>query len=220
MTSPAAKDDPPTGSSPKEVLAPALANGASTPVPPLATTPLIPIAPSGPPTFVTPSHFSQRLKNHLKGLYTKNMRRPIQTCVLVEADRCLQGSYGRMKVFQKKASLLSCAIDIVKTLTFLPEYARDEIMYRTASGKQMLSVDLAWRRMKQIDREIRRSIIPKIKELMDPARSHEEVCQSYLQSEYVSLGSMPRLILKQRSLWSSILTYLAIFFAYSPIVQM
>lgn len=94
-------------------------------------------------------------------------------------------------MFQKKAALLSCAIDIVKTLTFLPDFGRDEIMYRTASGKQQLSVDLAWRRMKQIDREIRRAIVPKIKELMAPSQSHGEVCQNYLQSEYEMVSNQP-----------------------------
>ena len=59
-------------------------------------------------------------------------------------------------------------------------------MYRTASGRQLLSVDLAWRRMKQIDREVRRSIIPKVKEIEGrEAKGHLVVCQEYLQAEYV-----------------------------------
>lgn len=130
--------------------------------------------------------FPEHLLDILNGVYTVNMRRSVQTCVLIEADRCLNLQYGRLKAFQRKVALHDTATDIVETLTFIPSHHRVEIMYRTASSKVMLSPELTWRRMKLIDREIKKTIVPKIMELVAPGKTHDEVCKEYLQLEYVS----------------------------------
>ncbi len=59
-----------------------------------------------------------------------------------------------------------------------------EIMYRTNTGKIMLTPDLTWRRMKLINREIKKNITPKIKALNLSGKSHDELCNYYLQREY------------------------------------
>jgi len=92
--------------------------------------------------------------------------------------------YKRLKAFQRKVALHDTASDIVDTLEFIPPHYRIEIMYRTATSKVMLSPELTWRRMKLIDREIRKTIIPKIMEIDVGGKSHEEICNVYLQREY------------------------------------
>lgn len=131
-----------------------------------------------------PLTFQERLRTLLNGPYTVNMRRSVQTCVLIEADRCLKMQYDRLKAFQRKVALHDTAADIVDSLTFIPPHCRIEIMYRTATSKVILSPELSWRRMKLIDREIKKTIVPKIMELSTPGKTHTQLCEMYLQREY------------------------------------
>jgi len=114
------------------------------------------------------------------------MRRCIQTVVLYEANRCLEKRYSVLRPFQRKVALFDAARDIINTLDFIPSYQRAEIMYRTAKTKIPLSPDLTWQRMKVIDREVKKIIVPKIKPLFDENKTHEEICNEYIQSEYES----------------------------------
>ena len=63
-----------------------------------------------------------------------------------------------------------------------------EIMFRTASGKVPLSPELAWRRMKLIDRELAKQIIPGVKPFMGPGKSHAQACDAYIQSQYEAVS--------------------------------
>jgi len=60
------------------------------------------------------------------------------------------------------------------------------VMFRTQAAKLPLSPELAWRRMKVIDREVEKSIVCKIKPFLDKGKTHEEVCEEFIRSEYVS----------------------------------
>jgi hypothetical protein len=151
-----------------------------------------PIAPAPTPAPLADKHlltFPEHLKRILNGFYTVNMRRSVQTCVLVEADRCLKMQYRRLKAFQRKVALHDTASDLVDTLSFIPPHQRLEIMYRTATSRVILSPELTWRRMKLIDREIKKNIIPKVMQLSEPGKTHDEICKLYLQKEYVSFYS-------------------------------
>lgn len=133
------------------------------------------------------STFSERLQNILgDSSYTISMRRSVQTCVLLEADRCLKQQYKRLKPFQRKVALHDTASDIVDTLSFIPPHYRIEIMYRTAASKALLTPELSWRRMKLIDREIQKTIVPKVMQMSTTEKTHDEICNMYLQQEYVS----------------------------------
>ncbi len=99
--------------------------------------------------------FLERLQKALLGTYYPSMRRSVQTCVLFEADRCLNMQYKRLKPFQRKVALHDTASDIVETLTFIPPHYRIEIMYRTNTKKELLTPEFSWRRMRMIDRDIK-----------------------------------------------------------------
>ena len=91
------------------------------------------------------------------------------------------------KPFQQKYALLATAIDLLKTLDFLDDSARQEIMF---AGKEPLAPHQAWRRKGLITKEMNQTFLPKAKELMgdedNQERSHDEICEMLLQSMYVS----------------------------------
>jgi len=120
----------------------------------------------------------------MQGQYSPNQRRSVQTVVLYEADRCLKSRYKNLRPFQRKIALYDCAADLVNTLDWIPGGHKNEVMFRTATGKKPLSPDLAWRRMKLIDREIAKTIIPGVKPLMGPGKTHQEACDDYIQAQF------------------------------------
>ena len=154
--------------------------------------------------------FSSRLMELLGGRYSPAMRRSIQTVVLYEADRCLRERYSALRLFQRKIALYDAASDIINTLVFIPPYHRIEIMFRTASGKVPLSPDLAWRRMKLIDREIQKTIVPKIRPFLDPERGHRECCNDFIQAQYEAVSGVKGR--NHPSVWEY--SHLSIFLAY------
>lgn len=131
--------------------------------------------------------FAERFAEAIGERYSPAMRRSVQTVVLYEANRCLKDRYSALRPFQRKIALYDTAVDLINTLDIIPSHLRSEIMYRTASGKLPLSADLAWRRMRLIDREIAKTIIPKIKPFCeDNDKDHKTICAEFIQDQYVS----------------------------------
>lgn len=112
------------------------------------------------------------------------MRRSVQTVVLYEANRCLKERYSLLRPFQRKVALYDTSRDIIETLDFIPIYQRMQIMFRTSKAKVPLTPELTWRKMKVIDRELTRKVIPKVKPFLEETKTHEEICNSFIQSEY------------------------------------
>jgi len=120
--------------------------------------------------------------------YYPSQRRSVQTAVLYEANRCLNSRYSALRPFQRKIALYDCAVDLINSLTFIPPYHKLEIMFRTASGKVPLSPELAWRRMKLIDREISKVIVPGVKPFMRGGKSHSAACDAFIQKQYETVS--------------------------------
>jgi len=128
--------------------------------------------------------FSERVKKEVNGIYQPTMRRFIQTIALYEADRCLQERYQVLRPFQRKIALYDVCTDLIGTLKFIPESLTVSIMFRTASGGVLLTPELAWRRMKQVDKDIEKSIIPNLMPLLNENKSHKDVCSYWIQQQY------------------------------------
>ena len=96
--------------------------------------------------------------------------------------------YPQLKPFQKKLALLATAVDLLKTLDFLDDDQRQEIMLCTKASKEPLAPGAAWRRMNLISAKISKNILPKGKELIEnddnSGKRHEEICELLLQSMY------------------------------------
>lgn len=133
--------------------------------------------------------FQVRVKNALNGQYKPCMRRSLQAVALYEADRSLKHLYPQLRPFQKKHALYATAVDLLSTLDFLTENHEQEIMFRTNASKDLLTPQLAWRKMKMAAREIKQTILPKAKEVMETdasnkGKSHEEFCELLLQTMF------------------------------------
>ena len=102
----------------------------------------------------------------------------------------LTNRYSTLRPFQRKSALIATATDLINSLDFLNDYHRQEIMFRTQASREPLDSHLAWRRMKQISREINETILPKAKEVIENEdnmeKSHDEICDALLQSMFVS----------------------------------
>jgi len=154
--------------------------------------------------------FPDRLAESIGGRYSAAMRRSVQTVVLYEANRCLKDRYSALRPFQRKIALYDTAVDLINTVEVIPPYLRNEIMYRTASGKLPLSADLAWRRMKLIDREIQKIIIPKITPFFGSDKDHKDICNEFIQDQYEIVSGVKGK--KHPSVWEY--SHLNIFLAY------
>jgi len=128
--------------------------------------------------------FTARVEKAIHGKYSASMRRFIQTISLYEADRCLKNRYKVLRPFQRKIALYDVCVDLIDTLKFIPEYHRLSIMFRTASGKVPLTPELAWRRMKQVDKDIDKTVVPDLRSLLDEDKPHDDVCQEYIQKQF------------------------------------
>lgn len=103
----------------------------------------------------------------------------------------LASRYGQLRPFQRKIALYGTVLELLNTLDFLTDEQRSHIMLRTQASGERLPMDLAWRRMKVLDKEIKTAILPKVKGLFEgglgDGKTHEEICEMVLQSDYVSL---------------------------------
>jgi len=153
--------------------------------------------------------FGDRLATFIGG-YNPSMRRSVQTVVLYEANRVLKERYETLRPFQRKIALFDTCNDIIETIDIIPTYLKPEIMFRTVAGKVPLSPDLAWRRMKLIDREIVKTIVPLIKPFMALDKSHDEVCDEFIQNQYEATSGVQGK--NHPSLWEY--SHINIFLAY------
>lgn len=59
-------------------------------------------------------------------------------------DHSLKDQYSSLKPFQRKWALVATAVELLKSLDFLNDYQRQEIMFRTGTSKEQLPPVLAW----------------------------------------------------------------------------
>lgn len=92
-----------------------------------------------------------RVKDVLgEGGYSEQMRRSLQTIVLHEAFRCIKPRLGTLRPFQRKAAFIDQAHALVQTMDFLYSHQREEILWRTATSKEPMSAEIAWKRQKLV----------------------------------------------------------------------
>ncbi|EED93904.1 predicted protein [Thalassiosira pseudonana CCMP1335] len=100
----------------------------------------------------------------------------------------LASRYGQLRPFQRKIALYGTVLELLNTLDFLTDEQRSHIMLRTQASGERLPMDLAWRRMKVLDKEIKTAILPKVKGLFEgglgEGKTHDEICEMVLQSDY------------------------------------
>lgn len=99
--------------------------------------------------------FQDRLKHAIgpRG-YENCMRRSVQSVILYEAHRCVEARLPSLRPFQRKLAFFDQANALLDTLDFLHMHQKEEVMWRTATSKETLMPEVAWKRMRLIDREL------------------------------------------------------------------
>jgi hypothetical protein len=133
------------------------------------------------------STFQERLKAVVgpRG-YEPSMRRSLQSAILYEAKRCIAPRFQSLRPFQRKVAFMDQANALIDSLDFVLEHQKREILWRTATSKEQLLPDFAWKRLKLIEKECELIAKTKVKPFLARGRTHEESCDLLIQSLYVS----------------------------------
>lgn len=129
--------------------------------------------------------FQARLKEVIgpRG-YENSMRRSVQSVILYEAHRCIADRLPSLRPFQRKLAFWDQCVALVQTIDLLP-HQRDEIMWRTGTSKEHMQPETAWKRMKLIEKELEK-LKEKVEPFCDGRKSHTEVCDAFIQEQFVS----------------------------------
>jgi hypothetical protein len=118
--------------------------------------------------------------------YENCMRRSLQTVLLYEAKRCVAHRLPSLRPFQRKAAYMDQVVALLDSLDFLYPHQKAEVLWRTASSKEQLDPDIAWKREKGIEKEMA-VLGKKIHKFVAKAQTHEEAVSMLIQDLYESL---------------------------------
>ena len=155
------------------------------------------------------STWEDRLKAVMGGRgYENCMRRSLQSVILYEAKRCVAPRLPSLRPFQRKLAFVDQAHALVESLDFLFPHQKEEILWRTAVSKEVLTAEMAWKREKLIEKELA-NLSKQIKPFLGRGRSHQESCDMLTQMLFVSFNKQIRI----RALLHTQLVLLTSFFS-------
>jgi hypothetical protein len=112
------------------------------------------------------------------------MRRSLQSIVLYEAKRCVEPQLHTLRPFQRKLAMMDQIYALVHSLDFLYPHQRQEILWRTATSKEPISPEIAWKRQQLITKELKK-LSDQIHPFLSPERTHEESVDLLEQNLFV-----------------------------------
>eukprot|EP00581_Thalassiosira_minuscula_P033567 CAMPEP_0184475630 /NCGR_PEP_ID=MMETSP0740-20130409/146654_1 /TAXON_ID=385413 /ORGANISM="Thalassiosira miniscula, Strain CCMP1093" /LENGTH=591 /DNA_ID=CAMNT_0026853149 /DNA_START=204 /DNA_END=1981 /DNA_ORIENTATION=+ len=137
-------------------------------------------------TSVTASDsFASRMKDAMRGEFKPFMKRSFLILALFEAKRCLAPRLSQMRPFQRMIAIMTTAMDLIYTLDFLSEEQKAGIVSMTARNDArpiIAKMGMGNGREKRIKEDI----LPGIAELLDEEKTHDEVCDEFVQKQYIS----------------------------------
>lgn len=116
--------------------------------------------------------------------YENTMRRSLQTVILYEAKRVISPRLNSLRPFQRKLAFMDQAIALLDSLDFLFPHQKEEIFWRTATSKEVLKPDIAWKRVKLVEKELAR-LAQEVKSFQGAGRSHQEAVDALVLEIYV-----------------------------------
>uniref|UniRef100_A0A7S3P449 Uncharacterized protein n=1 Tax=Amphora coffeiformis TaxID=265554 RepID=A0A7S3P449_9STRA len=119
--------------------------------------------------------------------YHDCMRRSLQSVILFEAKRCIEEELPNLKPFQRKIALMDQANGLIESLPFLMPHQREEILWRTATSKEQLNGDIAYKRIQQINKELQK-LAKEIKKFITPESTHQDWVNHLEQFLFESSG--------------------------------
>lgn len=138
--------------------------------------------------------FGARLNAAIDGAYDTQLRRSIQSVVLYEAKRILAQieaqrfaqNMGQLRAFQRKHVHWELC-KAVLNLTTLHPHQRVEVLWRTATSKEPLGADTAWKRAKTIEKEVK-ALAETISSIQNARKcTHQQAIDAYIEQQFVSL---------------------------------
>lgn len=114
--------------------------------------------------------------------FENSMRRPLQTIILHEANRCVGPLLPSLRPFQRKVAYWDMANALVQSLSFLLPHQKVETMWLTGTSREPMNPETAWKRRKLLNKELEK-IACEVRPLMQ-GRSHDEACELYIQQQY------------------------------------
>mmetsp|Transcript_23650 Transcript_23650/g.42015 ORF Transcript_23650/g.42015 Transcript_23650/m.42015 type:complete len:385 (+) Transcript_23650:63-1217(+) len=139
-------------------------------------------------TSVTASDsFASRMKDAMRGEFKPFMKRSFLILALFEAKRCLAPRLSQMRPFQRMIAIMTTAMDLIYTLDFLSEEQKAGIVSMTARNDArpiIAKMGMGNGREKRIKEDI----LPGIAELLDEEKTHDEVCDEFVQKQYEAAG--------------------------------
>ena len=118
--------------------------------------------------------------------YNDCMRRSLQSVILYEAKRCLEDELPNLKPFQRKVALMDQAHGLIDSLPFLLPHQREEVLWRTATSKEQLNGDIAYKRIQQINKELAK-LAKTVKQFITPTTTHQDWTNHLEQYLFVSV---------------------------------
>jgi hypothetical protein len=118
--------------------------------------------------------------------YDSCMRRSVQTVLLYESKRCVEPKITALRPFQRKSAHVDQMFALLETLTFLLPFQKEEIMWRTATSKEPINPEIAWKRAKSVDNEMA-NLAKVIRPLIAAGKTHDETVDLLVQSSYEAL---------------------------------
>lgn len=135
-------------------------------------------------TMTTSNSFASRLEDALKlwGQFKPSMNRSFLILALFEAKRCLLPRFPSMRPFERNIALIATTMDLIYTLDFLSAEQKAGIVSLTVKNdtKPCIAKITFANRGKQIQE----AILPGIEELLSEEKTHDEICDEFLQKKY------------------------------------
>lgn len=120
------------------------------------------------------------------GGYENCMRRSLQTVILYEAKRCVAPRLSSLRPFQRKLAFFDQALGLVDSLDFVFPHQKDEILWRTATSREVMTPEVGWKRVKLVEKELQR-LTEQIKPFLAPGRTHEIAVNMLVKDLHVSM---------------------------------
>ncbi|CAB9524464.1 expressed unknown protein [Seminavis robusta] len=120
----------------------------------------------------------------INGTYDPAHRRSLQSVIMYEAQRCVKSKLPTLRPFQRKIAFYDQAVALLESLEFVPPHHQAEVMWRTATSRDAMDPDIAWKRSRLLEKELS-NLAEKIKPFVgEGLLTHQQACDAMVQDMY------------------------------------
>ena len=132
------------------------------------------------------STFEERLVEAIgESGYRKMMRRSVQTVVLLESNRMIKEKLPNFRPFQRKLAYMDQVQALLDELACIPAADKESVLWRTATSKEPMDSEIAWKRMKYIEKDMAK-LVETARPFCSGEKTHNEIVDELVQHLVVS----------------------------------